>query len=95
MAIKRRGFVGALLTVPFIGKAALAEKAPPPFDLQAAKKAWRAYVAKMEDVAIQAMWKGEDVQAAMERYKKLHPPPPHANVKDHIKLAEAMASLKA
>lgn len=93
MGIKRRGFIGGLLTAPFLGKAALEPGAPPPFDLQAAKRTWRAYVVELEGVARNALWQGKDLPAAMaevEAYKRLHPPPPHAKGKDLIRVYEAL-----
>jgi hypothetical protein len=94
---KRRDFIGGLLALPFAGKAAAAAvtQAPPSFDVQAAKRAWREYVGQCEKVAEAALWQGKDLQAAMaevEEFKRLNPPPPHAKPKDRFAALERIAA---
>jgi hypothetical protein len=92
---KRRGFIGGLLALPFAGKAAAAvvTQAPQPFDVQAAKRAWREYVGQCEKVATDALWQGKDFQQAMAEvaeFKRLNPPPPYAKPKDRLAVMEAL-----
>jgi hypothetical protein len=92
---KRRGFIGGLLALPFAGKAAaaVAPQVAKPFDVQAAKRAWREYVWRCEKVATEALWQGKDFQQAMDEvaeFKRLNPPPPYAKPKDRLAVVEAL-----
>jgi hypothetical protein len=96
MKIQRRGFLGGLLALPFAGKLAevIALKQVAAFNLQAAKRAWREYVKKCEDIAIAALWQGRDFHTAMAEvaeFKRLNPPPPYAKPKDRF---EAMLEIQ-
>jgi hypothetical protein len=95
---KRRGFIGGLLALPFAGKAAAAvvTQAPQPFDVEAAKRAWREYVGQCQKVAEASLWQGkgfDGMKADLEEFKRLNPPPPYANVKDRFAMMQQIEDL--
>lgn len=97
MQVQRRGFLGGLLTLPFAGKALAAEAVKPakPFDVQAAKKAWRNYIAQSQKAVEAALWQGKSLdQAVADARQQLGPPPPHADQKARFKAMELFAEME-